>query len=68
MIKIWIIDVLVIFVSIATFTSLVIPPNTSTPTLWGIPFTMWMGFVISVLLVLFTYMARIIQQKDDHDH
>ena len=37
----------VVLVSIVTFTPLVIPQNTYLPELFGLPYTLWMGMLLS---------------------
>lgn len=46
-----------IFLCFITFTPLVTPYGIYKPMLFGIPYTLWVGFVITVLLVLFTYLG-----------
>jgi len=42
---------------IITFTPLVTPYGIYKPMLFGVPYTLWMGVIITVLLVWFTYLA-----------
>jgi uncharacterized membrane protein len=55
--KIW--RLLVSFIIILTLVSFLIifKENKITPTLAGIPFIFWSGFLVSVLIVLATYLA-----------
>ncbi len=52
----WLISVSVLL-CIITFTPLVTPYGIYKPMLFGVPYTMWMGVIITVLLVLFTYLG-----------
>ncbi|UZR98740.1 hypothetical protein [Chondrinema litorale] len=40
-----------------TFTTVVIPPGTFVPSILGMPYTLWLGIVVSIILVLLTYFA-----------
>jgi hypothetical protein len=46
-----------ILLSVLSFTSLVIPQGVYKPLLWGIPYTLWTGILVTVGLVLLTYIA-----------
>jgi hypothetical protein len=46
-----------ILLSVLSFTSLVIPQGVYKPLLWGIPYTLWTGILVTVVLVLLTYIA-----------
>ena len=46
-----------ILLSILSFTSLVIPKGMYQPMLFGIPYTLWTGFLVTVGLVVLTYIA-----------
>lgn len=45
----------VVLVSILTFTPLVIPEGIYQPMLAGVPYTLWMGIVVAIVLVTLTY-------------
>ena len=46
-----------IFLSAITFTPLVIPVGKYQPELFGIPYTFWISFLNTVLLVLVTFIG-----------
>lgn len=46
-----------IILSIITFTPLVIPQGVSNPKLAGIPYSLWTSFIITVLLVVLTFIG-----------
>ena len=48
---------LAIAVVIISFTSLVIPENVYKPLLFGMPYSLWMGILVSLLLLLLTWAA-----------
>ncbi len=58
-----ILDLVAIGLVIATFSPLVIPPNESDPSWYGIPFTLWMSFLISVLFVVLAYLVSLINKE-----
>jgi len=59
-----ILDSLAIIVFIASFSPLVIPENESAPYLFGIPYTMWMGLLVSILYVIMAYMISILNKEN----
>jgi len=61
-----ILDILAILLCIATFSPIVIPANKVSPFLLGIPFTMWMGFIVSILFVVLAYFVSIINKEENH--
>nr|WKN39796.1 hypothetical protein K4G66_13960 [Tunicatimonas sp. TK19036] len=46
-----------VFLTIITFTPLVIPAGVYEPMLFGIPYTFWASFLIMLLFVLVTYIG-----------
>ncbi len=42
---------------IITFTPLVIPQGVSSPKLGGVPYSLWTSFIITVLLVVLTFIG-----------
>lgn len=61
-----ILDVLAILLCIATFSPLVIPAHEANPYIMGIPYTMWMSFLVSVLFVVLAYLVSIINNNENH--
>jgi len=56
--KTWIILVIIILsLTIITYTPLVTPAGQFTPKVMGVPYTLWMGFLITCLIVFATYLA-----------
>jgi hypothetical protein len=47
-------------VAMASFTPLVIPYGQFKPMLLGMPYTLWMGFMIYLLLVLLTWAGTLV--------
>ena len=48
---------LAIFLTTLTFTPLVIPAGVYQPELLGMPYTLWVSILLTVLLVLLTYVG-----------
>ena len=48
---------LALILIIISFTPLVIPAGIHKPVLWGIPYTLWVGIAVSILLVLLTFIG-----------
>lgn len=61
-----ILDGLAVLTFIATFSTVVIPQNETEPFFMGIPYTMWMGFAVSILFVVLAYLVSIINKEDNH--
>jgi len=56
--KYWrILRTLVIILCLLTFSPLIIPVGVFKPELFGIPYSLWTSFLITVLLVLLTYLG-----------
>jgi len=49
--------VIFLILTIISFTPLVIPQGRYTPELFGIPYTMWTGFLVTVLFVILTFIG-----------
>jgi len=61
-----VLDVLALLLCIATFSPLVIPQNEASPYLLGVPYSMWMGFLVSVLFVVLAYLVSNINKEENH--
>lgn len=61
-----ILDSLALLTFIATFTPLVLPKNTSGPFLIGVPYTMWVGFLISIIFVVLAYLVSLVNKEGTH--
>jgi len=57
-------DFLAICTFIVSFTPLVIPKGQSQPFFIGIPYTMWMGFLVSIFFVLLTLLVSLTQKGE----
>ncbi|WKN45527.1 hypothetical protein [Tunicatimonas pelagia] len=57
-----------VLLSIITFTPLVIPAGVYEPMLFGIPYTLWVSFLVMVLFVIITYIGtRVHPGRNDKD-
>lgn len=61
-----ILDALALFLVIVTFSPIVIPTGEANPYVLGVPYTMWMSFLVSVLFVFLAYLVSIVNKEDDH--
>jgi hypothetical protein len=56
--KIWkITTVISLILLLATFTPLVIPARVYTPEIFGMPYTLWIGFLIMILMLANIFFA-----------
>ncbi|MEM6628083.1 MAG: hypothetical protein AAF694_00345 [Bacteroidota bacterium] len=46
-----------ILTSILSFSPLVLPPGVFTPKLGPVPYSLWMGILLTIFLVLLTYLG-----------
>ena len=59
-----ILDLVAIGLVIVTFNPLVIPSNESDPSWYGIPYTLWMSFLISVIFVVLAYLVSMVNKEE----
>ncbi len=50
--------------TIITFTPLILSPGKINPTLFSLPYTLWSSMAITILLVILTFLASRVQEKD----
>ena len=62
----WLI-LLAILLSIITFTPLVMPYGKHTPYLFHLPYTLWVGLIVSLVFVLLTWIAVLIHPGKKED-
>jgi len=56
-----------IILSLLVFTPLVIPKGVYQPELLGIPYTLWTSFLITVALVVLTYLGTKVHRTDEEE-
>jgi len=65
--KLWIICVIsVVLITAIGLSPLVIPANVFEPKLFGVPYTLWMGFILTSLLVLLTFLGSRVHPGEDN--
>lgn len=60
-----IIKILAIFISFLAYTPLVIPQNIIKPFFLGMPYTLWIGIIISITLIILTILGAIFAPNID---
>ena len=64
--RIWQICVIaVIFIIIITFSPLVVSPGKIKPFLFGLPYTLWVGILLTIALVVITLIAGNVLPNDE---
>jgi glucan phosphoethanolaminetransferase (alkaline phosphatase superfamily) len=58
---------LAIFFSLITFTPLIIPQGQIRPVIFGIPYSFWTSFIITVILVVLTYIGTRVHPGINHE-
>lgn len=59
--------VAVLFIIIITFSPLVIAPGKINPFLFGLPYTLWMGIILTIALVVITLIGGNAITNDEED-
>ena len=59
--------VVAIFLTAITFTPLVIPAGEYQPELFGMPYTLWVSILITILLVLLTFIGTLVHPGRNSD-
>ena len=60
-----IIAAVAIFLIVLTFTPLIIEPGKTDPRLFAMPYTMWTSILITIILVILTYLGGRVHLNDD---
>ena len=58
--------VIVIVLVILGYTPLIIPKGVYKPMLFGIPYTLWLDFLVTVILVVLTYIGARVHPGTDN--
>ena len=56
-----------IVLCLLVFTPLVIPEGVYKPELFGIPYSLWTSFIITVVLVFLTYLGTKVHRSNDEE-
>jgi hypothetical protein len=62
-----ILRILAVGLCLLTFTPFVIPKGVYTPELFGIPYSLWTSFLITVALVFLTYLGTKVHNTDEEE-
>ena len=52
-----VINLLAIALTVAVFTPLLIPKGVYTPMLFGLPYTLWLGVLVTIIFIILTWQA-----------
>ena len=58
---------LAIVLCLLVFTPIVIPTGVFEPELFGVPYTLWTSFLITVALVVLTYLGTKVHRSNDEE-
>ncbi len=56
-----------VFLSILTFTPVIIPYHTFKPELMGIPYTLWTGILLMIAFIIVTWIGVIVHPGDKNE-
>lgn len=59
--------VLVVILAVLTYTTLIIPKGVHKPMILGIPYSLWTSFIITVALVVLTYLGSKVHPGNDEE-
>ena len=66
--KYWrILRTIAIILCLLVFTPLVIPAGVHKPELFGVPYSLWTSFLITVTLVFLTYLGTKVHRSNDEE-
>ncbi len=63
-VKLLVLDLLAVLMLIASFTAIVIPMDRQAPELWGLPYTLWVGILMSLAFVAITWIGAVISNDE----
>lgn len=55
-----------VFLILLTFTPVIIAPGKTEPRLFAMPYTLWTSILITIILVVLTYLGGRVHLNDDH--
>jgi uncharacterized membrane protein YkvI len=56
--------IVAVFLILITFTPVVLSPGKITPKLFSMPYTLWVSILITIILVVLTYISGRVHLKD----
>ena len=57
----------VLAIAVLTFTPLVTPDHQFEPSLWGMPYTLWVGLLVTLILLFITIIGSLVHPgSEDH--
>jgi heme A synthase len=66
--RLWNICVISVILIIAiTFSPLIIAPGKINPSVYGLPFTLWISILTTIALVIFTYIGGLVSPNDEEE-
>ncbi|HWB27920.1 MAG TPA: hypothetical protein VG738_20750 [Chitinophagaceae bacterium] len=65
--RLLVINFLALALTIAVFTPLLTPPGMYRPELLGLPYTLWMGVLVTIIFIILTWQAAIAYRKVEED-
>ncbi len=60
----YVIVAIVIVLVVVTFSPIILSPGRIEPKFLSLPFTLWSGMLLTIVVVILTYLASRIQDKD----
>jgi hypothetical protein len=65
--KIQVVNALAVILAIAVFTPLLLPKGVYLPMLFGLPYTLWMGILATILFIILTWCSAVMYKKMEEE-
>ena len=65
--RLLIINLLALALTIAVFTPFLTPKEVYQPMLFGLPYTLWMGVVVTIIFIILTWQAAVTYKKVEEE-
>lgn len=65
--KLRVINALAVILAIAVFTPLLIPKGVYLPMLFGLPYTLWMGILVTIVFIILTWCSAVLYKAMEEE-
>ena len=65
--KLQVVNALAVILAIAVFTPLLIPKGVYLPMLFGLPYTLWMGVLVTIVFIILTWCSAVLYKAMEEE-
>ena len=65
--RLQVINILAVLLAVACFTPFLIPKGVYTPMLFGLPYTLWLGILVTIAFIILTWIAAGLYKKIEEE-